>query len=94
MHRRWALVADRFNYLNSTKKPVGFASDVYGKRKRLYGTPNNPLDRLLAAQALTPEQATELLSYRDSLNPGAMGRQIAEPQDMLLKLAKYKTTQL
>ena len=94
LNRLWRLVNDRFNYLTPTKKPVGFASDVNGKRKRLYDTPNTPLDRLLAAQVLAPEQAAELLAYRDSLNPAAIGRQIAELQVMLRKLAKDKTEQL
>ena len=94
LNRLWPLVNDRFNYLTPTKKPVGFASDVNGKRKRLYDTPNTPLDRLLAAQVLAPEQAAELLAYRDSLNPAAIGRQIADLQVMLLKLAKDKTDQL
>ena len=94
LNRLWRLVNDRFNYLTPTKKPVGFASDVNGKRKRLYDTPKTPLDRLLAAQVLAPEQAAELLAYRDSLNPAAIGRQIADLQVMLLKLAKDKTDQL
>ena len=94
LNRLWRLVNDRFNYLTPTKKPVGFASDINGKRKRLYDTPNTPSDRLLAAQVLAPEQAAELLAYRDSLNPAAIGRQIAELQVMLRKLAKDKTEQL
>ena len=94
LNRLWPLVNDRFNYLTPTKKPVGFASDRNGKRKRLYDTPNTPLDRLLAAQVLAPEQAAELLAYRDWLNPAAIGRQIAELQVMLIKLAKDKTEQL
>ncbi len=85
---------DRFNYLTPTKKPIGFPSDVNGKRKRLYNTPKTPLDRLLAAHVLAPEQEAELLAYSDSLNPAAIGRQIAELQVMLLKLAKDKTEQL
>ena len=94
LNRLWRLVNDRFNYLTPTKKPIGFASDVNGKRKRLYDTPKTPLDRLLAAHVLAPEQEAELLAYRDSLNPAAIGRQIAELQVMLLKLAKDKTEQL
>ncbi len=94
LNRLWRLVNDRFNYLTPTRKPIGFASDVNGKRKRLYDTPKTPLDRLLAAHVLSPEQEAELLAYRDSLNPAAIGRQIAELQVMLLKLAKDKTEQL
>ena len=36
----------------------------------------------------------ELVAYRDSLNPAAIGRQIADLQSVLLKLAKDKTEQL
>ena len=43
---------------------------------------------------LAPEQAAELLAYRDALNPAAIGRQIADLQVMLRKLAKDKTEQL
>ena len=77
LNRLWRLVNDRFNFLTPTKKPVGFASDINGKRKRRHDTPNTPLDRLLAAHVLAPEQAAELLAYRDSLNPAAIGRQIS-----------------
>ena len=53
-----------------------------------------PLDRLLAAEVLSPAQQAELLAYRDSLNPAAIGRQIADLQAALLRLAKDKTEQL
>lgn len=53
-----------------------------------------PLDRLLAARILSPAQQSELLTYRDSLNPAAIARQIADLQAVLLKLAKDKTEQL
>ncbi len=39
-------------------------------------------------------QEAELLAYRDSLNPAAIARQIADLQTVLLKLAKDKTEQL
>ena len=94
LNRLWRLVNDRFNYLTPTKRPVGFASDGNGRRKRLYDKPATPMDRLLAAKVLAPAQEAELLAYRDSLNPAAIGRQIAELQVMLLKLAKDKTEQL
>ena len=43
---------------------------------------------------LAPAQAAELLAYRDTLNPAAIGRGIADLQSVLLKLAKDKTEQL
>jgi hypothetical protein len=94
LNRLWRLVNDRLNYLTPTKKPTGFGSDRNGRRTRLYDTPATPLDRLLAAKALSAAQATELSAYRDSLNPAAIGRSIADLQAVLLKLAKDKTEQL
>jgi transposase InsO family protein len=94
LNRLWRLVNDRFNYLTPTKKPVGFGTDRNGRRTRLYDKPATPLDRLLAAKVLAPEQQAELTAYRDSLNPAAIARQIADLQAVLLKLAKDKTEQL
>ena len=85
LNRLWALVNDRFNYLTPTKKPTGFASDANGRRKRLYDKPKTPLDRLLAADVLSPTQEDELV---------AIAREIAGLQVVLLKLAKDKTEQL
>ena len=94
LNRLWPLVNDRFNYLTPTKKPVGFGSDRNGRRKRLYDLPRTPLDRLLAAKVLAPSQEAELLDYRDSLNPAAIAREIADLQTRMLVLAKDKTEQL
>jgi hypothetical protein len=94
LNRLWKLVNDRFNYLTPTIKPIGYGSDRNGQRRRLYDEPKTPLDRLLAAGVLSPAQETELLAYRDSLNPAAIGRQIADLQAALLRLAKDKTEQL
>ena len=43
---------------------------------------------------LAPAQQAELVAYHDSLNPAAIGRQIADLRAVLLKLAKDKTEQL
>ena len=94
LNRLWPLVNDRLNYLTPTKKPVGFGTDRNGRRTRLYDKPKTPLDRLLAAKVLAPAQEAELVAYRDSLNPAAIGRKIADLQAVLLKLAKDKTEQL
>ena len=88
------MVNDRLNYLTPTIKPTGYASTSDGRRRRLYDKPATPLQRLLLAKILNPAQESELLTYRDSLNPAAIGRQIANLQSMLLKLAKDKTEQL
>lgn len=94
LNRLWRLVNDRFNYLTPTKKPIGFGADRNGRRTRLYDTPATPLDRLLASKVLTPNQEAELIAYRDSLNPAKIAREIADLQNVLLKLAKEKTEQL
>jgi hypothetical protein len=94
LNRLWRLVNDRLNYLTPTKKPEGYGSDRNGCRTRIYDKPQTPLDRLLAAQVLAPAQGAEPLAYRDSLNPAAIGREIADLQAVLLKLAKDKTEQL
>lgn len=94
LNRLWRLVNDRFNYLTPTKKPIGFGTDRNGRRTRIYDKPATPLQRLLAAKVLNAEQEAELIAYRDSLNPAAIARQIADLQAVLLKLAKDKTEQL
>ncbi|TVS74522.1 transposase family protein [Mycobacterium helveticum] len=94
LNRLWKLVNDRFNYLTPTIKPIGYGCGRDGRRRRLYDEPMTPLDRLLAAGVLSPAQESELLAYRDSLNPVAIGRQIADLQASLLRLAKNKTEQL
>lgn len=94
LNRLWRLVNDRLNYLTPTIKPIGYSCGRDGQRRRLYDEPKTPLDRLLAAQILSPTQQSALLAYRDSLNPAAIARQIADLQAALLKLAKDKTEQL
>ena len=58
LNRLWPLVNDRLNYLTPTKKPVGFGTDRNGRRTRLYDKPKTPtpLDRVLAAHVLAPDQ--------------------------------------
>ncbi|MBY0440661.1 MAG: transposase [Mycobacteriaceae bacterium] len=94
LNRLWKLVKDRLNYLTPTIKPIGYGSNRDGQQRRLYDQPMTPLDRLLTAGILSPAQQAELLAYRDSLNPAAIGRQIADLQAVLLRLAKGKTEQL
>ena len=94
LNRLWKLVNDRLNYLTPTIKPIGYGCGRDGQRRRLYDEPKTPLDRLLAAGVLSPAQESELLAYRDSLNPAAIARQIADLQAVLLRLAKDKTEQL
>jgi hypothetical protein len=94
LNRLWPLVNDRLNYLTPTKKPTGYASSRDGRRRRLYDTPQTPLDRLLAAKVLSPAQRAQLIAHRDSLNPAKIAREIADLQTRLMVLAKEKTEQL
>lgn len=94
LNRLWPLVNDRLNYLTPTIKPIGYTSTSDGRRRRLYDTPQTPLDRLLAAGTLSRAQQDELTAYRDSLNPAKIARDIADLQNRLLALAKEKTEQL
>jgi hypothetical protein len=94
LNRLWRLVNDRLNYLTPTIKPIDYTSTTDGRRRRVYDKPATPLDRLLEARVLSSAQEAELTAYRDSLNPAAIGREIADLQAVLLKLAKDKTEQL
>ena len=49
------------------------------------------MDRLLDTSALTKAQKTDLVSYRNQLNPASITRRIIELQDVLIRLAKDKT---
>jgi hypothetical protein len=92
LNRLWPLVNDRLNFFTPTKKPIGWDADRAGRRRRVYDTPQTPLDRLLAAGVLAPE--AELRTYRDHLNPADLARRIHDEQQMLIRLAKDKTEQL
>ena len=52
------------------------------------------MDRLLDTSALTKTQKTDLVSYRNQLNPAPITRRIIDLQDILIHLAKDKTDQL
>lgn len=90
LNRLWKRVDDRHNFLTPIIKPTGYAPTADGRRRRLYDAPATPADRLLAAKVLSPAQEDELAAYRDSLNPAALGRDIADLQAALLRLAKEK----
>ena len=52
------------------------------------------MDRLLDTSALTKAQKTDLVSYRNQLNPASITRRIIDLQNVLIRLAKDKTDQL
>ncbi len=53
----WQVVNDRHNYLTPTKKPIGWATDSKGRRKRVYDDLATPFDRLLKSGALPRENS-------------------------------------
>ena len=85
---------DRLNYFTPTKKPIGYATDAAGRRKRLYDAPKTPADRLLGAGVLSPAQEAELRARRDRLNPAEIARRIQSLQDRLTGLARNTTLDL
>ena len=94
LNRLWPLVNDRFNYFTPTKKPTGWATTSSGRRKRIYDTPKTPLERLLDAQVLSPQQTEELIAHRATINPAEIAREIQRLQYHLTGLAKRPTLDL
>jgi len=83
LNELWPLVNDRLNYLTPTKKPIGWSTTSDGRRTRVYDTPRTPLDRLIDSGILTPQKEAELITYRDSLGPAAIARDIDRIQQQL-----------
>ena len=90
----WKVVCLKMNFFTATKKPIGWASDAVGRRKRLYDEPRTPFERLLDADVLSVEQIQEIISLHDSLNPALLTREILRLQSILTGLAKTKTDNL
>ena len=90
----WKVVCLKMNFFTATKKPIGWASDAVGRRKRLYDEPRTPFERLLDADVLSVEQIQEIISLHDSLNPALLTREILRLQSILTGLAKTKTDHL
>ena len=83
LNQLWALVHDRLNFLTPTKKPIGWATDTTGRRKRVYDQPRTPYQRLLDANILSPTQQTELAAYKATLQPTTTAREITRIQQEL-----------
>lgn len=94
LNQLWALANDRLNYLTPTKKPIGYATDHIGRRKRLYDKPTTPYQRLLNAGVLSPAQQHELAAHKVSLRPAEMAKRIHDIQQELTRLAGHKTRYL
>lgn len=94
LNRLWSLVNDRLNFFTPTKKPIGYATDSVGRRRRVYDDPATPYQRLLAAQVLSAGQQDRLAQYRASLNVVTMAAQIDAVQQRLISLAAAPTRRL
>jgi len=94
LNQLWPLADDRLNYFTPTIKPVGWATDAAGKRKRLYDKPKTPCQRLIDAGVLSPAQQAELLARRDALDLAQIAADIDRVQRQLIRLAAAKTRRL
>ena len=94
LNQLWALANDRLNYLTPTKKPIGYATDHVGRRKRLYDKPTTPYQRLLNAGVLSPAQQHDLAAHKASPRPAEMAKRIHDIQQELTRLAGHKTRYL
>lgn len=94
LNELWLLVNDRHNFLTPTKKPIGWDTDSKGRRRRVYDNLATPFDRLLRSGVLSSEKAAELITYRESLNPAHIAREIDRLQQRLTWLAADKTRKL
>ena len=94
LNRLWPLVNDRLNFFTPTKKPIGWATDAVGRRKRVYDQPKTPCQRLVDAGVLSRAQQAELAAYKTTLQPAAMARQIGLIRQDLTRHAGLKTRRL
>jgi len=87
----WPLVAMRLNFFTPTKKPVGYATTVDGRRKRLYDKPKTPWQRVLDSGLLDDEQTLAVQARIAGVNPADLTRQINAIQLRLIELSRDKT---
>lgn len=90
----WPLVSLRLNFFTPTKKPVGYATTVDGRRKRLYDTPKTPWQRVLASGLLSDDQAHAAAARVAGINPADLTRRINQIQLRLIELSQGKTEAL
>jgi hypothetical protein len=94
LNELWPLVSLRLNFFTPTKKPIGYATTVDGRRKRIYDRPRTPWLRVLESGVLTDEQATAVKARIAGINPADLTRQINKIQLRLIELSKDKTDAL
>lgn len=81
------LTDDRLNFFTPTRKPVTWVKDSSGQRKRIYDEPATPLDRLSEAGVMSPSQESELITYRNSLDPAQLTSEIGHWQERLKSIS-------
>ena len=87
LNELWRVVDDRLNYFTPTRKPIGWADDGRGVRRRVYDDHATPFARLREAGVMSAQQEAELLDYSAELDPAKISDEIAFWQRRLLELA-------
>ena len=88
---RWQAVVLKMNFFTPTKKPIGWAQNGQGHRKRVYDEPQTPYQRLLASGVLSAPQKRALQRQYEKLNPIELTRDIIRYQGMRITKAGDKT---
>ena len=87
----WQAVMLKMNFFTPTKKPIGWAQNGQGRRKRAYDEPRTPYQRLLESGVLSAPQEGALRRQYAKLNPVELTRDIVRYQGMLITKASDKT---
>lgn len=87
----WRAVILKMNFFTPTKKPIGWAEDRQGRRRRVYDDPRTPYQRVLDSKILSTAQEQALNAQYAKLNPVELTRDIVRYQAMLITKAQSKT---
>ena len=91
LNELWRLVSLRLNFFTPTKKPIGYATAVNGRRKRLYDAPRTPWQRVRDCGVLTDEHINAVQGRIAGVNPANLTRRINHTQLRLTELSQAKT---
>jgi predicted transposase YbfD/YdcC len=94
LNRMWRLMSLRLNFFTPTKKPIGYAINADGRKKRLYDKPATPWQRVQSSNIIDAQQLSDIAARIDGINPADSTREINAIQMQLLDLAKAKTEAL
>lgn len=87
----WQVVTLKMNFFTPTRKPIGWAVDGQGRRRRVYDNPKTPYQRVLESGVLSRAQERALRAQYAKLNPVELTRDIVRYQGMLITKARWKT---